>query len=212
MQRDLIENYNFPKEKSVVINNPLDIKRIERLSLKNISYPFSDNRIKLISVGQLRYEKRQDLLIEAFAKLDSRYTLTIVGDGVKREELEQLASNLNIRDRVSFLGYIKNPYSYIKNSDILVLTSEYEGFPNVVLEANICGVPVVSFNSIGGVSEIIKEKINGFLVPYRDIDGLAKSIKDVREDSFDKDMIKEITAQKYNIELIIKKYEDILKG
>ena len=212
MRDDLIKNYDFPKYKTVVINNPLDTKNIDKLSKEPILEHIFTDKIKLISVGQLRYEKRQDLLLKAFAKLDSRYSLTIIGDGVKREELEKLALSLNIKDRVLFLGYQKNPYKYIKASNILVLTSEYEGFPNVVLEANFCGIPVVSFNSIGGISEIIKNGVNGLLVKYKDINALSKSIESIKNEKYDSNTIRDMTMKKYSIDLIIKKYEFVLKG
>ncbi len=212
MGDDLIKNYNFPKEKTVVINNPIDTKNIDLLQKEPLTYPFPKDKIRLISVGQLRFEKRQDLLLKAFAKLDNRYVLTIIGNGVKREELEKLALELKIEDRVAFLGYKKNPYKYIKNSNILVLTSEYEGFPNVILEANYCGVVAVSFNSIGGVSEIIKNGENGLLVPLKDIDALAKAIESIKTDKYSSSNIRDITIKKYSIDLIIKKYEFILKG
>jgi glycosyltransferase involved in cell wall biosynthesis len=212
MRDDLVENYNFPKSKIVVINNPLDIRDIDLLSKESVEYPFSSSKIRLISVGQLRLEKRQDLMLKAFAKLDSRYTLTLIGDGVKREELEELTRELKIDDRVAFLGYQKNPYKYIKNSNILVLTSEYEGFPNVLLEANYCGIPVVTFNSTGGVSEIIKSGLNGLLVPFEDIEAFAKAIESVNKDGYNGSVIRDITVKKYSIDLIIKKYEFILKG
>jgi glycosyltransferase involved in cell wall biosynthesis len=138
--------------------------------------------------------------------------LTIIGDGVKRRELESLASTLGVSERVVFLGYRKDLHSYIGASDIFLLTSEYEGFPNVVLEANACGVGVVAFNSIGGISEIIENGVNGFLVPYGDIDGLANRVKMVERGHFNSEKIREITTKRYSIDLIIKKYEDILKG
>ncbi len=212
MRDDLIKNYNFPKEKSVVINNPIDTKNIDILANEPISKPIFNNKIRLISVGQLRFEKRQDLLIEAFAKLDNRYALTIVGDGIKRGELERLALELKVKDRIAFLGNKKNPYKYIKNSNILILTSEYEGFPNVVLEANYCGLLAVSFNSVGGVSEIIKDGINGLLVPFKNINALAKAIDSLDIDKYNSHLIKDMTTKKYSIDLIIKKYEFILKG
>ncbi len=212
MQRDLIDNFTFPKEKSVVINNPIDIEGLKRLSAEQIEYPFN-NSIRLIHIGQLRYEKRQDLLLRAFSKLDSRYSLTIIGDGVKRDELESLAHQLNIYDRVAFLGYQKNPYSYLREADILLLTSEYEGFPNVLLEANLFGLPVISFNSIGGVNEIIEDKKNGIIVPHGDIEAFATAIENIDIKNFNREKIMEDTEEKYSIDLIIEKYQKVfIKG
>ena len=88
------------------------------------------------------------------------------------------------------------------------MSSEYEGFPNVVLEANLFGLPVVSFNSIGGVSEIIKD-----LVPQGDIDAFVTAIENIDIKNFNREKIIEETREKYNIDLIIKKYEKVfIKG
>jgi len=210
MQQDLVTNYHFPIDKTIVISNPIDIKNIEQLSTIELEYPFSYKTTNLITVGQFRYQKRHDLLLKTFAKLDKNYTLTIIGDGVKREELKELAKELGIIDRVAFLGHQKNPYSYIKQADIFVLTSEFEGFPNVVLEANLCGLLVVAFETIGVDKEIIQNGINGILSPFPNIDKLATTIQNIKLKEFDRNSIKNMTAQKYSINSIIKIYEQIL--
>jgi len=210
MQKDLIENYHFPIDKTIVIPNPIDIENIEQLSTIKLKYPFSVKTLNLITVGQFRYQKRHDLLLKMFAKLDEDYTLTIIGDGAKRGKLESLAKELEIIDRVAFLGHQKNPYAYIKQADIFVLTSEFEGFPNVVLEANLCGLPVVAFETSGVDKEIIQNGINGILSPFPNIDKLSNSIKKMKLADFDSNKIKNMTAQKYSINSIIKIYKQIL--
>jgi len=210
MQKDLVENYNFPIDKTVVIPNPIDIENIKQLSTIRLKYPFSFKTLNLITVGQFRHQKRHDLLLKMFAKLDEDYTLTIIGDGNKRGELESLAKELGVIDRVAFLGHQKNPYAYIKQADIFVLTSEFEGFPNVVLEANLLGLPIVAFKTDGVDKEVIKNSINGILSPFPDIDKLANRIKKMRLADFDTTKIKNMTAQKYSINSIIKIYEQIL--
>lgn len=211
MREDLIRNYNFPPNRSVVINNPIDIERVKELSLEYREYPFSKKSINLISVGNLRYEKRFDLLLKAFALLDSRYTLTIIGDGAKREELEELSIELNIKDRVALLGYQKNPYPYIKEADIYIITSEYEGFPNAILEANLLGLFTIGFKSVGGVTEIIKNGINGYLVEFGDIELLVKAIKEVNIGELDREAISR-SVNRFSIPKIIGHYEKYLKG
>jgi len=211
MQQDLISNYNFPKEKSIVINNPIDIDLVEKKALERVEYPFSKEYINLISVGNLREEKRFDLLLRVFSLLDNRYRLTIIGDGVKRDELEELASSLNLKERVKFLGYKKNPYPYMREADIFILTSEYEGFPNVVLEANLLGLFVVGFKSAGGVDEIIDNRDVGILVEFGDIELLAEKIEEIDISKIDRVCIKE-SVKRFEVSKIIKKYEESLKG
>jgi glycosyltransferase involved in cell wall biosynthesis len=209
MQNDLIDNYSLPREKSVVINNPIDIEKITTLSQEQCNY--SCDRVNIISVGQLRPEKQQHLMLKALAKLDKNYILTFLGDGSEQDSLEALALELNLQDRVQFLGYQPNPYPYMRDADMLILSSKHEGFPNVVLEANLCGLPVVSFASPGGVVEIIEDGVNGFLVSNQDVDGLAMGIERVVGHEFDSDSIKRIIIEKYSMGLIMTKYQKILK-
>jgi len=211
MQKDLVDNYAFPIEKSVVIHNPIDIKRVQKLYNQPIEYPFSSKTINLINVGQFRYQKRHDLLIKAFAKLDKNYTLTLIGDGEKRKEIEDLIKELNIADRVALLGHQKNPYAYMREANLFVLTSEFEGFPNVVLEANLCGLPVLAFETDGVNDEVIKSYINGVLVPFNDIEKLSQAIRDIRFEEFSKSKMQELIKEGYSTTSIIKTYQKLLK-
>jgi glycosyltransferase involved in cell wall biosynthesis len=159
----------------------------------------------------LRSEKRQEHLLKTLAKLGSDYSLTIVGEGKIRSLLEQMTDKLGISKLVRFIGYQSNPYSYMRGADILVLSSEYEGFPNVVLEAGVCGLGVVSYRCAGGVEEIIEDGINGFLVKDGDIESLSNGIKRAKEYQFDSNNIEKRIKEKYNKSLIVNRYQKILK-
>jgi len=211
MQKDLVKNYGFPIDKTVVIYNPIDVDRVQQLYSISMDYPFSSNSINLINVGQFRYQKRHDLLLKTFANLDNRYTLTLIGDGEKRDEIKRLANELNITDRVALLGHQKNPYAYIKQADIFILTSEFEGFANVVLEANLCGLPVLAFETTGVDREIIEDGFNGILTPFADTEKLADTIQNIDLEKFDRDGIKKMTIEKYSIDSIINIYEKNLR-
>jgi glycosyltransferase involved in cell wall biosynthesis len=211
MQSDLIDNYQFPIEKSVVINNPVEIDKINLLSYKSLESPFESKRFNILSVGQLRPEKAQEDMLKALYHLDSNYTLTLIGEGDEKSSLQYLTDKLGIENRVHFIGYQSNPYSYMREADLLILSSEYEGFPNVVLEAGVCGLPVVSYKCAGGVAEIIEDGINGFLVEDRDVESLAEGIKKAKNHLFDSTQIRDIIKKKYNKNLIIDRYQQILK-
>ena len=210
MKEDLIKAFNLPKEKMVVINNPVDIDKIKRLSMAKMSREFNSNTINMVAVGALREEKRFDLLLEAFALLGDRYTLTIVGEGEKKQELKELSRVLNIDKMVFFEGQQPNPYSYMKKADALMLTSAFEGFPNVLLEANSCGTPVIAFNAPGGIAEIVNDGLNGYLVSPNDIHKMASTILSFEKSNFNKDKIKEYVRKKYALDIIIKRYEEVL--
>jgi len=208
MKNDLEINFHINQEKIVVINNPVNIGKIRELASTNENL-FNKKYFNLLAVGGLRPEKGFDLLLQAISELDKRFFLTIIGDGQERKKLEQFAKELKISDRVRFLGFKSNPYPYMAQADLMVLSSRYEGFPNVVLEANACGIPVVAFNCPGGTGEIIKNGINGFLVKCKDINELAKMIKKASVFRWDKDKIIKYIEQRYSLDEIVNKYEKI---
>ncbi len=193
-----------------VIYNPVNIKRVRELSITgNFLNDFKGGLLCLGTVSRLSPEKGVYLLIEAFAellkKIDAR--LIIVGDGSERPRLEKIVLDFGIKGKVMFTGWTDNPFSYLGAMDIFVLPSLWEGFPNVILEAMACGVPVVVSDSSGGIREIIKDGFNGLLVKpgssadiseavYELLNNKEKRQRIIGEASetvkqFDKDRIKE---------------------
>ena len=209
MREDLLKNYDIPSHKVTVINNPVDTDKIKQRALEPLAYSFPKNKINIVAVGSLRYVKRFDLLLEAFALLGDGYTLTIVGKGEEILTLKAQSIRLGIDGAVNFVGQQSNPYGYMKRADVLVLTSEFEGFPNVLLEANSCGTPVIAFDCPGGTRDIIKEGLNGILVPCKDIKALAQAIKSYKKFNFDTEAICSYISSHYGLSEIIKKYEKL---
>lgn len=133
----------------------------------------------ILSVGTLKLVKRQDLLIRAFARVTRKdATLCIVGDGAERAKLEDLIRSLGLRDRVLLAGYHADPAPWYAHADIFVLSSDHEGFGNVIVEALEHGVPVVSTNCPTGPHEILEDGKHGTLVPVGDVDALAEAMDD----------------------------------
>ncbi len=208
MKKDLEENY-FKSDKIVTINNPINHKRIKVLaSQENIS-SFNKKKINLLTVAGLREEKRQDLMLETLALLPKKYYLTIIGSGEKELELKELSKSLELMDRVSFEGYKPNPYPYMKEADLFLLTSQREGFPNVLLEANVLGLPIVAFACLGGIKEIIEEGRNGLHAPFGECKLLATQIMKADILDFDKNEISNQILSKFSSEIILKKYKEI---
>ena len=159
MRDDLVENFGFPLSKTVVIHNPVDIEHIRRLALEPIETGFGQsetlNNVNLVAAGRLSHQKGFDLLIEAVALCNNpRLHLTVLGEGPLKQELEQLASDKGLAHQVRFVGFQKNPYPFLSRADAFVLSSRFEGFPNVVLEALACGTPVIATPAPGGLNEI----------------------------------------------------------
>ena len=209
MHHDLERHYPSCAKKSRVINNPINIDKVEAYAQEKIAFPFQANTIKLITVGTLRERKRQDLLLRSVAKLAEKYTLVIVGAGEEEASLKHLADELKITHRVVFEGHQSNPYPYMKEADLFILTSEHEGFPNVLLEANSLGVPIVAFASPGGINEIIEEGINGFTAPFGEIETLALTIEKAIAQGFDSLQVVDCVRRRYADKIIMEKYEKV---
>jgi glycosyltransferase involved in cell wall biosynthesis len=134
----------------------------------------------IVGVGRLSPEKGFDLLIQAFARISPWYpdwTLQILGDGPQRDELAGLADALGIRDRVTLAGWIDQPEAVLRAAGGFVLPSRYEGFPNALLEAMACGLPCIATACDSGPAEIIRDGVDGVLVPPQDVDALAEALR-----------------------------------
>ena len=204
MKNDLKEHYPSASAKAVVINNPIDIDRVELLSNE-----YKVEKINLINVGILRQAKRHYLMLEVLSKLPLNYHLTLVGSGAEKEKLKLLVEELSLSDRVTFEGHKTNPYPYMKEADLFILTSEHEGFPNVLLEANALGLPVVAFACPGGITEIVQEGLNGFFVSNGDVDEMVRTIKESSSYNFNKDAIVDATRKRYAQAVILEKYREV---
>jgi len=202
MKNDLVENYKISPEKIVTINNPIDFKNITTLAKEEMQ-----EKVDILVVGRVDKNKNFKDIIEILPTLKER-TLTILGDGILYKELKELVQKLGLEKRVYFLGFQKNPYKYMKKANLLVLTSLYEGFPNVILEANALGTPVVAYSCKGGTREIVLDGQNGFLVECQNKKSLKKKIKDVVSYGFKSDKIIDMTFKQYNVDKIIQEYEE----
>jgi glycosyltransferase involved in cell wall biosynthesis len=212
MKEDLELNYPLTSSRITLINNPIDVEKVKKLGEEPIDSNISNiekGMVSLVSVGTLRTRKRHDLLLKSFSLLSPNYTLVIVGSGAEEQKLKALSIELNISNRVCFEGHKTNPYPYMKKADLFVLTSEHEGFPNVLLEANSLGTPVVAFACAGGITEIIEEGVNGFSVKNGDVDALVKCIINATALKFEESLVVDSVQQRYSKEIILKRYEDV---
>lgn len=162
------------------IYNPVDFQSPAKARGKAAPHPwFKDKKIPVIlAVGRLHPAKDFSMLLEAFARvresMDVR--LLILGEGPERELLEKKCQLLKINDYVEMPGFVKNPHSYMRQAKLFVMSSAYEGLPTALIEALVCGCPVVSTNCASGPSEILENGKYGLLVPVGDAAALSKAI------------------------------------
>lgn len=170
----LVRFQAMTKVRGVAISNPLVIP----LNVKPQLRSEGSGRL-LIAMGRLVRQKGFDLLLDAFARIADRHpdwSLTIIGKGPLRPELEQQRTALKLDDRVYFAGELADPFPLLCSADLFVFSSRFEGFGMALAEAMACGLPVVSFDCPEGPRDIIRDGIDGVLVPPEDVDALAGAL------------------------------------
>ena len=154
-------------------------------------------------------EKGFDLLIEAAAMLRNRHVrFDILGEGPLLDDLKQLAQLKGVDKQVRFVGFQSNPYAWFARADGFVLSSRYEGFPNVVLEALTCGAPVIATPAPGGIREILDDMPECLLANDVSAEALAKAVSDWRAGS--RKRVPDTAIKPYGLERIIGQYEAVL--
>ena len=212
MLQDLIEKFGIDKEKIIKINNPVDFNFIEE-KLENATKPesYREGYKNVVAIGNLSERKGFDNLLKVFVKLKQhKVLLHILGDGRDREMLHQMKLNLGL-ENVIFHGVQKNPYPFLKFADLFVLSSRYEGFPNVLLEAGACGTYALANNCKGGIHEIIQPKINGEISDIENHEAFAAKIVEILEQSHDSEAIKNSIQSRFSKEMILEKYFEVLE-
>ncbi|BCD67751.1 glycosyltransferase family 4 protein [Nitratiruptor sp. YY09-18] len=175
-RKDLEKNFYIKKIQTIY--NMFDLAQIEKLCQNAKRY----EKFTFITVGRIDEYKNQILQIEALAHSGLDAQLVIIGDGPLRSKLTARAKELGIGEKVHFLGVQKNVFSYLKNADCFLLTSRSEGFPNVLVEAMACGLPVIATDCKSGPAEILEEGKLGILIPNNDKDALIKSMQKIYQD------------------------------
>lgn len=184
---DLETHLRLRKGSVAVAYNPIVTPDTEHLARQPCNLPWSKDGIPTIAfVGRLVPEKRLDLLLAAFESVRRTRParLLIVGDGPLRQWVESEMVARGLSTDCLLLGFVQNVLPFIRESDVLVLPSDYEGFGNVLVEAMVCGTQVVSTDCPYGPSEILDDGVYGRLVPPGDADALASAILSVLNGTF----------------------------
>jgi len=213
MMNDLVENFKIKKDKLIKINNPVDFSFIEE-KLENATKPesYREGYKNVVAIGNLSSRKGFDNLLKVFVKLKQhKVLLHILGDGRDKELLHQMKLNLGL-ENVIFDGLQKNPYPFLKFADLFVLSSRYEGFPNVLLEAGACGTYALANNCKGGIHEIIQPKINGEISDIENHEVFAAKIVEILEQIHDSEAIKNSIQSRFSKEIILEKYYEVFES
>jgi len=187
---DLAENHDIPRSKIRVVYNPVDVEEIRQKASEEIDHPWLDGDRTVVTAVRHTQQKRLDVLLRAWKAVKDRepdvgsdpYRLLICGKGPKTEELKQLVNELGIEASVQFPGFVDNPWAYIEQATLFVSTSEWEGLPNSLIEAQAVGTPIVSSDCTSGPKEILMNGDAGFLFETNNVTACADTLLSALDD------------------------------
>lgn len=171
-----------------IIPNPVSTSlnaRSDATADADLASTYNDGGRHVIAMGRLDEQKGFDLLLRAFAECRARrpdWKLTILGDGDERQRLEALAQQLGITPYFRLPGTVADPTPALRAADLFVLSSRFEGFPNALLEAMALGLPVIATDCASGPGRIVRNDVDGLLVPSDDAPGLAAAMAALMDD------------------------------
>jgi len=209
----MIQKFKITEDKITKIPHPLLVSKITQLADEKLSPEFT-NKKYILAVGRLTKPKGYKYLLSAFqiVSKENDLNLVILGIGEDREKLEVLTAELGLTSRVIFAGFQKNPYKFMRNSSLFVLSSLFESFAIVLCEAMLCGAPIVSTDCPSGPGELIKNEVNGLLVEPRNVVEIANAMDRILNNKKDANIfIEEGLKKAYSLDvnIIIPLYEEL---
>ncbi|MGG4025966.1 glycosyltransferase, partial [Geobacillus stearothermophilus] len=213
---DLSKTLNFSRSKIKVIYNPVVTDDLFEKADEEVDHRwFQDKQYPVIlAVGRLTEQKDYPTLIKAFyhVRQQRKAKLVILGDGEKREELLNLVKDMGLEQDVDIIGFVQNPYAYMKRCSVFVLSSKWEGLPTVLVEALACGANVISTDCPSGPREILDNGNYGKLVQVGDVEALTESILRCFSGSYDIDLDKLLSrSNDFHVEKIAREYIDLFR-
>ena len=214
MAADLIGDLGIAPDRMHTINNPIDIALIQQAAGQQVAG--KPNRPYILSAGRLEYQKAHEVLIRAVAASRAwrSHALVILGKGSLINDLHRLAAQLGIGEHVRFIGFVANPYAWMAQADLFVLSSRWEGFPTVAAEALACGTPLLMTDCKFGPRDVIEPGISGELVPVDDVDAMARSIADLIAAPERRAALREAglaRVQRFAIEAMVEQYAKLFE-
>lgn len=206
---DLAKTAWLPRGRVRVIPNPGVTDAVLSKAETRVDYPWlpRNGEPLIVSAGRLTAQKDFPTLLGAFALLNKADThrLVVMGEGEDRTSLEELARDLGIAEQVTFPGFVENPWAVFSRADLFVMSSRWEGFPLVLVEAMACGCPVVSTDCPNGPSEILGGGVFGQLAPVGDTQAVAAAMSETLENPPSPEVLKD-RAREFHIDPITDSY------
>jgi glycosyltransferase involved in cell wall biosynthesis len=217
VSEELQNVFNVQDNKITVIPNSLDLQKIQQQRHENPDhkwlFPGREHKVA-IAVGRLNLQKDFETLIKAMPKVRKTLgdvKLIILGEGTEREKLETLRHKMALDEHIDLPGFKDNPFALVAASDVFILSSQWEGFGNVTIEALSVGTPVVATNCPGAPAEILENGKYGRLVERKNPNALAEGIIDVLNGNHPPEDVLLGRAQDYSIETVTDMYETLFR-
>ena len=216
IKQSLVKSYKLSENDIIVIHNPVDIGNISAMLNKTNDKRLNSHKKNIVAVGRLTEQKGFHDLIRAFALVHNAFPakLTILGEGELRPQLETLINDLKLHACIELPGFVNDPWSIIHASDLLVLSSYWEGFSLVLLEAMVCGTPVIATDCDYGPREILTQGQDGILVPVGNVQTMSEAIIKVLGNSALRQKFVANSQQKvkqFDLKIATKKYEKLFE-
>ncbi len=203
MLEDMRDSYGISTQ-IVKINNPLPIA--EPVVYQRVIR--DEQCLELVTVGRLSYQKGFERLIRTMAQVKRKFRLRIFGDGPFKADLEKVIAELGLEESVFLMGIERDHDKVYKDADCYLLSSYFEGFPNVLLEALSYGLPCIAFDAKGGINEIINQSFIGRVVNSQE--EYAQTVESFERDNYSSEQIQRNGTERFNPKLIYKQYEQVL--
>jgi glycosyltransferase involved in cell wall biosynthesis len=215
---DLTRAFGVDPARMRVLANPVDLDRVRQSILEPVDeslLPVGDAPL-IVAAGRLAAAKNYPLMIEAFAILRQKMParLCILGQGELEGEVRELIAARGLNASVSLAGFQANPWKYIAKADLFLLTSSYEGFGNVLIEAMACGVPVVATAS-AGTRDIVSHDVDGVLIESHTAAAVAAGLRRVLENRAEREAMSRqaaMSAERFSAPRVIALYDQVLQA
>ncbi|WP_223034486.1 glycosyltransferase [Hanstruepera marina] len=203
MRNDMINNYKVKASKMVLINNP-----ITQAFKTKVETPKNKKTLKFITIGRLSKEKGHIRIIEALSKLNYPFHYTIIGKGPEKGAIFDYINHKNLINSIQYIEYTNEVEHYLTDSDLFLQGSYSEGFPNVLIESSVVGTPILAYNGVGGLDEIIEIEKNGYIA--NSLDEFVNYLNVIHDNfPFKPHTVSQVVVNKFSSSKIMAQYTNL---